>query len=192
MAMRFRILLWIGVFGVVFVQSFTPFWQRLEKRCTKDLSSQVMPRFLDIVVLVHKPDHPNRYAVDAYPDINPQSKLVTDVADQDVEAINQDLRASVGENSQNVYFKILQRGNGYVDVSLEPPTTRDFWRKNSYRIQNGTIHPQSIVFFGPGFGMIVLIQQTSAGVLAVLGCEALMFIIRRFWRKRSPTQVQHA
>ena len=57
--------------------------------------------------------------------------------------------------------------------------------KNSYRIQNGDVHPQRIILFGPGFGMIVAIPPIIAGVLAVFGCDVL---IRRRRRNISPSQ----
>jgi len=157
----------------------------MEKLWTRDVSSEqgLQPRLF--AVLVRQPDRANRYAVDFYPDLEPESKLVTDFSDEDLAMINRDLRASISvETSKYVYFKVLRRGPGYVDVSLETPTTGDFWRKNSYRIQNGAVQPQRIIFFGPMFGMFTAILPAIAGTIAVLGCNVL---IRRHQKNVNPS-----
>ena len=181
-----RILVRIAVFAAVFLPSVTPSWWLMEKLWTRDSSSEqeLQPRLF--AVLVRQSNRANRYAVDFYPGLEPESKLVTAFSDEDLEIINRDLRASISdETSKYVYFKVLQRGQGYVDVSLEAPTRGDFWRKNSYRIQNGGVHPQRIIFFGPLFGLIVAIPPTVAGIAAVLGCNGL---IKRRQRSVSPSQ----
>ena len=170
-----RVLVRIAVFAAVFLPSLTPSWWLMEKLWTRDTSSEkeLQPRLF--AVLVRQPDRANRYAVDFYPDLEPESRLVTDFSDQDIATINRDLRASISaETSKYVYFTVLRRGQGYVDVLLEAPTRGDFWRKNSYRIQDGEIHPQRIIFFGPGFGLIVAIPPAVVGIIAVLGCDALI------------------
>jgi hypothetical protein len=183
MAKLIRILLRIGVFTAVFVPSVTPSWWLIEKLWTRDVSSEREIQTRLFAVLVRQPDHGNKYAIDFYPGIEPQSQLVTNFADEDLALVNRDLRASISAGkSHYVYFKVLRRGTGYVDVSLEAPTTGDFWRKNSYRIQNGDIHPQRIIFFGPGFGIVVAVLPTFAGVLSVLGGER--FIKRSIRKKR--------
>jgi hypothetical protein len=189
-----RILLRIAVFAAVFIPSVTPSWWLIEKLWTRDVSSEHELQPGLFVVLIRQPDHANRYAIDFYPrvkpqcvepqSVEPQSKLVTDFTDQELGVINRDLRASISaETSNYVYFKILHRGQGYVDVSLEAPTTGDFWRKNSYRIQNGEVLPQRIIFYGPVFGMITAVLPISAGVLGVLGCNVL---IRRRQKNINP------
>jgi hypothetical protein len=180
MARLFLILFRIAVFVAIFALTTGPSWQLIEKRWTQDFSTQrEIPTRL-FAVLVRQPDRGNRFAVDHYPGIGPQSKLVTDFADHDLDDINRDLRASISaERSRYVYFKVLGRGPGYVDVSLEQPTTGDYWRKNSYRIQNGEVHPQRITFFGPVFGIVVAILPTIAGLLAALSCELVVRRCRR-------------
>src|SRR5580765_4300887 len=175
MSKFFRVLLGVAVFAAVFLPSARPSWWLMERLWTRDVSSEqeLQPRLF--AVLVRQPDRANRYAIDFYPDLKPESKLVTDFSDEDLAIINRDLRASISdETSKYVYFKVLRRGQGYVDVSLETPTTRDFWRKNSYRIQNGVVQPQRIIFFGPLFGMFSAILPTIAGTIAVLGCNVLI------------------
>jgi hypothetical protein len=170
MGKRPWLLLRIAVFALVFVLTIKPSWWLVEKLWTTDVSSELQVQIHLFAVLVRQPDRGNRYAVDFYPGIEPKSKLVTNFADHDLNAINQDLRASIrAENSKYVYFKVLERGQGYVDVSLEAPMKGDFWRKDSYRIQSDEIHPRRIIFFGPGFGMVVGFLSFVVGMLAAWG-----------------------
>ena len=169
-----RILAGIAVFTAVALPSVTPSWWLMETLWARDVSSKQELQTHSFAVLVRQPDRANQYGIDFYPGLEPLSKLVTDFADQDLAVINRDLRASVSDETKYVYFKVLRREKGYVDVSLETPTRGDFWRKNSYRIQNGEVHPQRIIFFGPLYGLIVAIPPTLAGVSAVLGCYVLI------------------
>jgi hypothetical protein len=175
MTKRVRILVGVTVFMAVFIPAIRPSWWLMEKLWSRDVSSEREVQTHLFAVLVRQPERANHYSIDFYPGLKPQSKLVTDFAEQDLAVINRDLRASISvESSKYVYFKVLQRGPGYVDISLETPTNGDFWRKNSYRIQNGDIHPQRIIFFGPFFGLMVAIPATIAGVLSAFACEVLM------------------
>lgn len=172
----------------VFIPAITPSWWLMEKLWGWDVSSEREVQSHLFAVLVRQPERANQYSIDFYPGLKPQSKLVTDFAEQDLAVINRDLRASISdESSKYVYFKVLQRGPGYVDISLETPTNGDFWRKNSYRIRNGDIHPQRIIFFGPFFGLMVAIPATVAGVLTAFTCEVLM---RRPQGNISPSQAR--
>jgi len=119
---------------------------------------------------VRRADRGDQFAVEFYPGIGPESKLVTEFSDAEIATINRDLRASVSDyRSRYEYFKVLRRGAGFVDVSLEAPTKGDFWRKNSYRIQSGGIRPQRQMFFGPIFGLAVVALASVAGIVAVMG-----------------------
>lgn len=82
------------------------------------------------------------------------------------------------------YFRVLRRGPDYVDVSLEVPTTGDFWPKSWYRIQNGLVYPQRMIFLGPGFGMFVVIGPTLAGIASAV---VLRFVLRWQRTRRSQT-----
>jgi hypothetical protein len=129
--------------------------------------------------------------VDLYPGISPDSKLVTEVSDSDVATINRDLRASVSDyRSSSDYFKVLRRGAEFVDVSLEAPTKGDFWGKNSYRIQNGGIHPQRQIFFGPVFGAAVAALASIAGVLAVMSFESALSRRTEMAAKQPPISIK--
>lgn len=119
---------------------------------------------------MRRADRGDQFAVEFYPGIGPESKLVTEFSDAEIATINRDLRASVSDyRSRYEYFKVLRRGAGFVDVSLEAPTKGDFWRKNSYRIQSGGIRPQRQMFFGPIFGLAVVALASVAGIVAVMG-----------------------
>lgn len=172
-----KTILRIVVFVVTFWALTIPSWRLAERLWARDVSSAELPPHL-FPVLARSPDVAGRFTIGFYPDLAPQSKLVTEVGDSDVDRINQDLRARIGAtNSSYEYFKILGRGNGYTDVSLEVPTTRDFWPKSWYRLQGGEVHPQRLIFFGPSLSMLVAFVPGVAGVLAILGCNR--FLARR-------------
>jgi hypothetical protein len=172
MARSFRFLLRVGVFAVVFAPACAPSWLLCEKLWTRDFSSTLDLPTHQFIVLVRRADAGGRFAVDSYPGIGPESTLVTEFSDADVAAINSDLRASVSDyRSRFEYFKVLGRGPGFVDVSLEAPTNGDFWRKNSYRIQSGGIHPLRQMFFSPITGLAVAASALVAGTAAVMGFE---------------------
>jgi hypothetical protein len=172
MASSFRFLVRVGVFTVVFIPALLPSWLLCEKLWTRDFSSTRDLPTHQFVVLVRRGDRGGKFAVDFYPGISPESTLVTEFSDADIDTINSDLRTSVSDyQSRFEYFKVLGRGPGFVDVSLEAPTNGDFWRKNSYRIQNGGIHPLRQMFFSPITGLAVAALASVAGTAAVLGFE---------------------
>lgn len=106
--------------------------------------------------------------------------LVTDIADADVERVNRDLRASIGDTQGSYqYFKVLKRDPGYVDVLLEIPTERDWQFKYWYRIENGTVHEQQWLVFGP-------IAATLGGLLSLFVASiavACCLLLERYTRK---------
>ena len=184
-----RVLVSITLFIVIFFVTIRPSWWLMEELMTRDFSSEQRVPTHFFAVLVRRLDRADRYAVDFYPELEPQTKLVTDFPEQELAVINQDLNTSISvESSKYVYFKVLRRGRGYVDVSLETPTTGDYWRKDSYRIQDGKIHPLRIIFFGPTFGMMVALPAGAAGALAVVACKAL---IRRRQKNLTQTVVKY-
>jgi hypothetical protein len=172
MARSFRFLIRVAVFVVVFIAAGTPSWLLLENLFTRDFSST---RYLEIhqfVVLVRRADRGDQFSVDYYPGIRPESNLVTEFSNADIATINSDLRASVGDyRSRYQYFKVLSRGAGFVDVSLEEPPKGDFWKKNSYRIQSGGIRPRRQMLFTPFFGVVVVALASVAGIVAVMVFE---------------------
>jgi hypothetical protein len=157
----------IGLFLVVFYLLRNPSWQLMEKLWSRDISSGPLNPGL-VPVLVHS-HADGKFSVGFFPDLSSGAVVVTDVRDQDLAVINTDLRSRIPvKDYQYNYFKVLHRGQGYTDVSLEVPTTGDFWRKSWYRLQSGSVHPQRLIFFSPFFGFLVLILPTTAGVAAVL------------------------
>jgi hypothetical protein len=172
MARFLRLLLRVAVFLVAFIPALRLSWLLLENLSTRDFSlTQDLPAY-QFAVLVRRTDRNDQFAVDFYPGIGPESKLVTEFSDTDIAMINSDLRTSASDyRSRYEYFKVLRRGTGFVDVSLEAPTAGDSWRKNSYRIEGRGIHPQRQVFFGPLFGLAAAALASVAGIVAVVGFE---------------------
>jgi len=169
-----KTLLRITVFLAAFCLLVTPSWRLAEMMLTRDLSLEPLPHPL-LPVLVRPADGEAAFGIGFYPGLNPQSRLVTEIADSDLDKINRDLRSRIGaENSAYAYFKIIGRGNRYTDVSLEVPTTGDFWRKGWYRIQDGSVHPQKLIFYGPGLGMIAGILCCLGGTIALLCCNKVL------------------
>ncbi len=137
---------------------------------TKNVSSGTPPYF---PVLVRSSQ--NKFGVDWLQSLSPQSTVVTEITDRDLEGINKDLRSLVSaDNSKYDYFRVVGKGDTYTDVSLEVPSRGDFWPKAWYRIQNGSVHPQRIIFYGPWLGIAGLILPLVAGVIAVLVCKRFM------------------
>lgn len=179
------------MFVVVFISAATPARLLLENVWTRDFSSTHDLETHQFVVLVRRAGRGDQFAVDFYPGVGPGSKLVTEFSDADIATINRDLRASVSDyRSRYEYFKVLSRGAGFVDVSLEAPTKRDFWRKNSYRIQNGGIGPQCQMFFGPIFGVAVVALASVAGIVAVAGLECALRRRANMAAKQPPVAVE--
>ena len=166
-----KTLLRIVVFLAAFCLLVSPSWRVAEMLLTRDLSSKPTPDRL-LPVLVRSSD---KFIVDFYPGPAPESNLVTQIADSDLDKINRDLGSRIAvENSHYAYFKIIGRGKEYMDVSLEVPTTGDFWRKGWYRIQDGSVHPQKLIFYGPGLGMIVCGLSSLGGTIALLCCNRVL------------------
>ena len=103
-----------------------------------------------------------------------QSNPVLEIADTDLEQINRDLRSSISpKQSTYAYFKVVRKGEGYTDVSLEVPPQGEFWFKSWYRIQDGTIHPQRINRYGPFIPILALPLSLLGGVFGVFCFDAL-------------------
>jgi hypothetical protein len=164
------ILLLILIFSAVFAALLLPSRHAAEMLWSRDVSSEPPPYF---PVLIRSPE--GKFIVEKLQNVSPQSSLVTEMTDQDVAKINSDLRSSISlQNSNHAYFRIVGRGKGYTDVSLEVPTTADFPPKGWYRIQNGAIHPQRIVFNGPALALFSIFLPFVAGAIAVWCCNRIM------------------
>jgi hypothetical protein len=169
-----KTLLRIVVFIVSFCLLVIPSSRVAERLMTRDLSAEPISD-LFLPVLVQSSDGKNKFSIDFHPGLIPQSKLVTEIKDRDLDKINRDLGSRIGaENSHYAYFKIIERGNGYTDVSLEVPTTGDFWPKSWYRIQDGSVHPQRRLFYGPGLAMIAAYLSALGGTIALLCCNRVL------------------
>jgi hypothetical protein len=175
-----QVLLQILVFFGVFALAVKPSWRFMEKMWTKDFSSRQGANDHTFAVLVRQLNGDGHYAVALYPDVEDGAKLVTDFTDGDVALINRDLRASISAHGSNyIYFKVLNRGEGYTDVQLELPPKGDYWSKNSYRIQGGQAYLLRDMQFGPFFGLLIAILSALAGGSAMLCCNRALRLYPR-------------
>jgi hypothetical protein len=155
-----RVLIFIAVFAAFIL----PSRRAAETLWTRDVSL-APPAYFPILVQSSQ----GKFGIEQFHNLSPQSRIATEIADQDVDKINSDLRSSISAgNSKYHYFRIVGRGDKYTDVSLEVPTTGDFPPKGWYRIQNGSVHPQRIIFYGPWLGIFGLTLPAVAGIIAVL------------------------
>jgi hypothetical protein len=158
--MLMRVLIFVAVFAAFLLPSR---WV-VEKLWTKNVPSGT-PAYFPVLVQSAQ----NKFAVNPIQSLSPGAKVVTEIREQDLDEINRDLRSSISaDNSKYEYFRIIGRGDGYTDVSLEAPAKGDFWPKAWYRVQNGAVHPQRILFYGPSLGIAGLILPLGAGIIAVL------------------------
>jgi len=164
-----RALLRVAVFLALFAASFLPAIKLVEVMLTQNVSSDPPPYF---PVLARSPE--GRFVVARLQNVTGQTDLVLEVADRDLERINRDLGSRISADNRYPYFRVLQRGRGYTDVSLEVPTKGDFWPKSWYRIQRGSIHPQRILNYGPIIAMLVFPLSLLAGALGVYFCNRVM------------------
>ena len=122
-----------------------------------------------------------KYIVARFRDLPIGTTLVSSVSREDEEKINRDLCNSIGWSGYYRYFQVLADENGALHVSLEVPTTHDSKVKGWYTLKQGSITPQRIVRYGPGFAFIVMPWTLVAGLVGV----ALYLVLIR--RKKSST-----
>ena len=167
-----RILLLVAVFLTSVYFLVPPSERMIEAALARDVSSDP-PKFFP--VLVRAADAEGRFVIGQFGDLRPESKLVTEISDQDVARVNRDLGLRIGqENSTYPYFKIIRRTPQYADVSLEVPTTRDFYRKSWYRLQNKSIYPQRFMWHGPSTATFTMFLPCLIGAIAVWCCNKLL------------------
>jgi hypothetical protein len=163
-----RIFLRIFIFMATFGAFMLPVRRAAEMLWTKNVSSNSIQYF---PVLVRSSQ--GKFAVDNFFNLLPESKLVTYITDHDIDEINSDLRSSMSIKSNHPYFQVVGQGEGYMDVSLEVPTTADFWPRGWYRIENSAVHPQRIIFYGP-LGIIGFVLPGILGIIAVLYSDKII------------------
>ena len=157
------------VFLVALYASIFPLMRLAEFAWTRDASIDPPP---DFPVLARSAD--GRFVVVSLERGSPQSNLVLDVSDRDLQQINKDLTSRISTSRPGYsYFEVLGRYGPYTDVVLEVPAKRDFWSKSWYRIQDGAIRPQKITRYGPMMGIFVLTLACLVGVFAVRLCDRI-------------------
>ncbi len=145
--------------------SLIPVWRGMEWFWIKDATSG---DFDDFPVLV-KSDEPNpKFRVGFTNHLNPAWTLVTIIDDNEIAMINRDLRSSISKKDFNYdFYKIVDRQNGYIDVSIEMPTLKNSKIKGWYRIQKDKIYSQKYLHYGPGFAIFVAPFILCFGLIGV-------------------------
>jgi len=158
-----RAFVFLAVFAILVVPSV-----RLnEMLWARDVSADT-PSYFPILVRTQQ----GRFAVQELGKLSPDSPVATSTSDPNLAEINEQLRVSIRDNtSKYTYFRVLKRGDRYTEVSLEVPTVGDFWRKSWYTIEDGTVHPQRLLFNGPFVGMFSLMLPALCGVGATFLSE---------------------
>ena len=167
-----KLLLRVAVFLATVYVFVLPSWRIIEMIFARNAYPDP-PTFFP--VLVRTADIEGKFAISRLGNLTPESKLVTEVSDQDLAKINRDLGSRIGvKDSTYSYFKIIRRTEQSVEVSLEVPTTSDFYPKGWYRMQNKSIYPQRFIYCGPITGVFIAILPCLMGALGVRGSNKLM------------------
>ena len=168
------------MFIAVCVGCVYPFMFVAEMLFTRNVASDPPP---DFPVLAQSSK--GRFVIATLRDMPGQSHLVLEIRDGDLDRINADLNSRISRHhSMYPYFRVVDKGDGHVDVSLEVPTKSDFWFKSWYRIQGGGVHPQQILRYGPHMAFFVGPLCLLAAVFAVRGYN-------RIARGRGQTRVPY-
>lgn len=109
--------------------------------------------------------------------------IVTSVTRDDEKRINRDLCDLIGWDGYYRWFQILEEKDGVVRVSLEAPTRKDSKRKGWYSIHNGSIRPERLVYYGPGFAFVGLPWNCAAGI----ACAVIYWLLVRKLHRPNPS-----
>jgi hypothetical protein len=121
-----------------------------------------------------------KFGVGSLGDLPDGTQMVTVVRAEEESRINQDLCSSISRPDGYRYFQILSEHEGAIQVSVEVPTQKDSMRKGWYSIRNGSITPERILSYGPGFAFLVIPWSFGAGIVATVLYLALV-------RRRKPS-----
>jgi hypothetical protein len=173
------ILLFLG--GCHF--STIPVWKIAEKFQTQDIHSNVPDYF---PILSYATDENSAFEISRWKD-RESTKFVADLDDNQVEEINRQLLLTVTDTPEKYkvkYFKIIDRTDSYVDVSLQVPTLHESHTRGWYRIQNNKITPQRYLSYGPGFAFITIPFTLLTGIC----CSVLFTVGVIIYNKRRKTE----
>lgn len=175
---RLPLLVVLGLLPPIFLGScyfsISPVWHWLERSAIHPVGEDEESFF---PVLVRSDD--GKYLAARSNDIPKGSKFVLSVARGDEERINRDLRASVGATGNYRFFQVLGEEGGATQVVLEEPTTRDRMLKGWYSLKAGTLTPQKILTYGPGFAFEVIPWSLMVGATSVVVFLGLVVRFRR-------------
>ncbi|HBG28918.1 MAG: hypothetical protein A2Y10_16575 [Planctomycetes bacterium GWF2_41_51] len=166
------------VFFTVLIIFIPPVWRWCEKGFIQEYTEKTS-RLFPILIKSHADD--KNYRIISFSEIAPDTPIVTEVDEEDLTKINNDLRSTILGHISRRYFEIIDKGSDYIDVSLEKPTTHDSMLKGWYRIQDKKIIPQKVLMYGPGFAFVAM----SPTLLIAAICSALyIWAVIKLTKKR--------
>ena len=159
--------------------SLVPAWRIAEKFHIQDIHTDV-PEYFPI--LSHGTNDNSAFGISRWKD-RETAKFVTNIDNHQLDEINRQLLSTITDTPEQYdkkYFKIIARGDSFVDVSLEVPTLHESHTEGWYRIQDNKITPQRFLTYGPGFAFIAILYSWLLGF-----CYAALFLIGvKIYKKR--------
>jgi len=153
------------------VSSLRPIWNWQERAAIHSVAQSEKKFF---PVLARSAD--GKYLAAQLEDLPIGAVLVYSVTREEEKKINRDLCDSIGWAGDYRYFRVLTEEEGTIQVSLEVPTTHDSKIKGWYVLKQGSIIPQRIVKYGPGFAFIVMPWTVLA---SLTGVAIYLVLVRR-------------
>jgi hypothetical protein len=164
----YLLLLWVVFLGTCML-SIRPIWEwrdRARIRPVREADKAYFP------VLARTAD--GKYVAAPMGELPSGTILVLSVTRDEERKINRDLGKSIDRAGEYRYFEVLSEEHDAMNVSLEVPTISESKRKGWYSMKRGSIEPQNIVSYGPGFAFLVLPWTLLAGLGAVAVCRLVV------------------
>ena len=155
-------LLLTAVFFGSCVLFLIPVWNLCERFAVHQITE---PEKKNFPVLARSPD--GKYVACRLSELPTGVLPVTSISREKEQEINRNLCDSIGWNGYHRYFQVLTEENGLIQVSLEVPTLHDSKTVGWYAIQQGSIIPQRIVSYGPGFAFIAMFWTFIASLFGI-------------------------
>lgn len=159
------ILLFLGGCNLV------PTWRIAEKFHIQDIQTDIPDYF---PILSNATNNNSVFEISRWKD-RESAKFVTNLDGHQVDEINRQLLLTVTDTPSKYkvkYFKIIDRTDSYVDVSLQVPTLHESHTEGWYRIQDNVITPQRFLSYGPGFAFIAIAYSIFSGI-----CCSILFVV---------------
>ncbi len=166
--------------------SLRPMWSIAEAFHIRDIHTDV-PEYFPVLSLSTNDN--SSFKISRWKD-RESANFVTKIDDNQVVEINKQLLSTVTDTPSKYktqYFKIIDRTDSHVDVSLKVPTLHESHTRGWYRIQGNVIIPQRYLSYGPGFAFIVMPLTVVVGIC----CSVLFRICVIIYNKRKETEPGH-